>query len=253
MVPRILVADDDAWILRMIAAVLEKRGFIVDTAQQGKEALAIAKRCQPDLIITDVVMPHMDGWTLVRTLRSHSEFAFVPIIFLTALNDHDDRIRGFRLGVDDYLAKPFRFEELDLRVTKTLRNRIDLEDRIRRQLTRQTTQSDTADMCGKLEHIGLSSLLTLLDMDRKSGTLSITNSQSGDSCRIFLRNGRVVVAQLEQSDEINNAECIFHVLRWAIGEFRFVESEVDLPDEVGESTAHLLMEGARLADEEQNH
>ena len=67
------------------------------------------------------MMPKMDGWSLVRQLRAHAELAMLPVIFLTALSSEDDRIRGFRLGADDYVTKPFRFEELDLRVAKTLR------------------------------------------------------------------------------------------------------------------------------------
>src|SRR4030095_14524001 len=73
------------------------------------------------LLITDVMMPKMDGWTLVKALRARPEMAFLPVIFLTALGSDDDRIRGFRLGADDYMAKPFRFEELDLRGERTAR------------------------------------------------------------------------------------------------------------------------------------
>ena len=120
-VPHVLVADDDAWILRMVATVLEKRGYSVETAVDGEDALARALARTPDLLITDVMMPKLDGWSLVRQLRSHAELAMLPVIFLTALSSEDDRIRGFRLGADDYVTKPFRFEELDLRVAKTLR------------------------------------------------------------------------------------------------------------------------------------
>src|SRR5687768_10149664 len=118
---RILVVDDDAWILRMVTTVLEKRGYDIQVAKDGEEGLERAQRDRPDLIITDVMMPKLDGWALVKKLRSTPELAFVPVIFLTALGSEEDRIRGFRLGADDYLAKPFRFEELDLRVAKALR------------------------------------------------------------------------------------------------------------------------------------
>src|SRR5262249_9607329 len=121
MAPHVLVADDDAWILRMVATVLEKRGYSVETAVDGEDALHRALARTPDLLITDVMMPRMDGWSLVRNLRAHSALALLPVIFLTALSSEDDRIRGFRLGADDYVTKPFRFEELDLRVAKTLR------------------------------------------------------------------------------------------------------------------------------------
>src|SRR5215213_6955783 len=100
--PRILVIDDDAWILRMVTSVLEKRGYVVDTASDGEEGLNKAIASPPDLVICDVMMPRKDGWTVVKALRSRSEFAFVPVIFLSALGSDEDRIRGFRLGADDY-------------------------------------------------------------------------------------------------------------------------------------------------------
>src|SRR5512138_2036213 len=121
--PRILIVDDDAWILKMVSTVLDKRGYTIDTAQDGTEALECVSKAVPDLVITDVMMPRMDGWTLIRQLRAKPETAFIPVIFLTALGSDEDRIRGFRLGADDYLPKPFRFEELDLRVTKAIRKR----------------------------------------------------------------------------------------------------------------------------------
>src|SRR4029079_15265038 len=84
--PHVLVVDDDAWILRMVATVLEKRGYSVDTAVDGHDALARALARPPDLLSTDVMMPRMDGWSLVRQLRSHGELAMMPVIFLTALS-----------------------------------------------------------------------------------------------------------------------------------------------------------------------
>src|SRR5690349_22284378 len=86
LVPHVLVADDDAWILRMVATVLEKRGYSVETATDGEEALARAVARPPDLLITDVMMPKIDGWSLVRQLRAHRELAMLPVIFLTALS-----------------------------------------------------------------------------------------------------------------------------------------------------------------------
>src|SRR5512142_2350663 len=128
---RILVVDDDAWILRMVTTVLEKHGHEVIVARDGEEGLHQAVTAPPDLIITDVMMPRLDGWALVKQLRSKPELAFVPVIFLTALGSDEDRIRGFRLGADDYLPKPFRFEELDLRVANALKRRAMMEGTVR--------------------------------------------------------------------------------------------------------------------------
>ncbi len=241
MAPHVLVADDDAWILRMVATVLEKRGYSVETAVDGEDALARALARPPDLLITDVMMPKIDGWSLVRQLRSHAELAMLPVIFLTALSSEDDRIRGFRLGADDYVTKPFRFEELDLRVAKTLRRTAQTVQETREQI-------NTSGLRGDLTQVGLSSLLVLIEMERKTGLLQL-RTQDGTSAQILVREGRVVHARLDASEEPVDAECVYYLLTWGAGEFEFVTCVVEGVDRVNVSTTHLLMEGARLMDE----
>jgi CheY-like chemotaxis protein len=241
MAPHVLVVDDDAWILRMVATVLEKRGYSVDTAVDGEDALARALARPPDLLITDVMMPRMDGWSLVRQLRSHSQLAMMPVIFLTALSSEDDRIRGFRLGADDYVTKPFRFEELDLRVAKTLR-------RTQQTVTETREQLATSSLRGDLSHVGLSSLLVLIEMERKTGLLQL-RAPGGPTAQVLVREGKVVHARLDDADEPVDAECVYYLLTWAAGEFEFSTCVVEGVDRVSVSTTHLLMEGARLMDE----
>jgi CheY-like chemotaxis protein len=236
-----LVADDDAWILRMVATVLEKRGYSVETAVDGEDALARALARPPDLLITDVMMPKVDGWSLVRQLRSHTELAMLPVIFLTALSSEDDRIRGFRLGADDYVTKPFRFEELDLRVAKTLRRTAQTVQETREQIS-------GSGLRGDLSQVGLSSLLVLIEMERKTGLLQL-RAPEGPSAQILVRSGKVVHARLDGLDEPVDAECVYYLLTWGAGEFEFVTCVVEGEDRVNVSTTHLLMEGARLMDE----
>src|SRR5207248_10119671 len=121
-----------------------------------------ADQLKPDLIITDVMMPKLDGWQLVRALRSRHEFAFVPVIFLTALGGEEDRIRGFRLGADDYLPKPFRFEELELRVANALKKRPQLAEGLEYAETVSAgapAVDKSVGIHGLLEHLGASALL----------------------------------------------------------------------------------------------
>jgi DNA-binding response OmpR family regulator len=242
--PHVLVSDDDAWILRMVATVLEKRGYTVETAADGEDALARALANPPDLLITDVMMPKVDGWSLVRQLRARPEFAMLPVIFLTALSSEDDRIRGFRLGADDYVTKPFRFEELDLRVAKTLR---------RTQATMQETRDQLggSSLRGDLSQVGLSSLLVLIEMERKTGLLQL-RAEDSPSAQILVRDGKVVHARLDDVDDPVDAECVYYLLTWAAGEFEFTACLVEGVDRVGVSTTHLLMEGARLIDEQRD-
>ena len=241
MAPHVLVADDDAWILRMVATVLEKRGYSVETAVDGEDALARALARPPDLLITDVMMPKMDGWSLVRQLRSHTQLAMLPVVFLTALSSEDDRIRGFRLGADDYVTKPFRFEELDLRVAKTLR-------RVQAIVHETREQLGGSSLRGDLSQVGLSSLLVLIEMERKTGLLQLRVT-GGPSAQVLVREGKVVHARLDDTEEPVDAECVYYLLTWGAGEFEFISCLVEGVDRVNVSTTHLLMEGARLIDE----
>jgi DNA-binding response OmpR family regulator len=241
MAPHVLVADDDAWILRMVATVLEKRGYSVETAVDGEDALERALIRSPDLLITDVMMPRMDGWALVKALRARPELAHLPVIFLTALSSDEDRIRGFRLGADDYVPKPFRFEELDLRVAKTLR-------RTQAMIQDARDQMSQASLRGDLAQVGLSALLVLIELERKTGLLTL-RSHEGQSAQVLLRDGRVVHARLDDAEEPVDAECVFHLLGWSAGEFELLACVVEGPDRVNSTTTHLLMEGARILDE----
>lgn len=109
---RLLIVDDEPNLLRAVAAVLRGENFEVFTARNGKEALIFIAKNLPDLIISDVRMPAMDGFTFARRLRSAPRTALIPIIFLTAKDETDDRVEGFRSGVDVYLTKPFEPDEL---------------------------------------------------------------------------------------------------------------------------------------------
>lgn len=120
MGPRVLVVDDDPWILRMVTASLEKRKYVVDTAKDGRQALQRAEANPPDAIITDIMMPVMDGWTFVHHLRQHPRLAGVPVIFLTALGKEEARLAQMGLKPEDYLPKPFRFDDLEKRVARAL-------------------------------------------------------------------------------------------------------------------------------------
>ncbi len=112
MLKRLLVVDDEPNLLTAIAAVLRGKGFEVTTARNGQDALLQIARGLPDLIVSDVRMPVMDGYRLARQLRSAPHTKLIPIVFLTAKDETEDRIEGFRSGVDVYLTKPFEPDEL---------------------------------------------------------------------------------------------------------------------------------------------
>ncbi|HEX5884751.1 MAG TPA: response regulator transcription factor [Pyrinomonadaceae bacterium] len=112
MSKRLLVVDDEPNLLRAVAACLKAEDYEVSTARSGHEALMQLAGAVPDLIISDIRMPGMDGYKLARQLRGSPRTALVPIIFLTAKDETADRIEGFRAGIDAYLTKPFEPDEL---------------------------------------------------------------------------------------------------------------------------------------------
>ncbi len=114
----VLVVDDDAPSVKMIAFLLRDAGYTVSTADNGVTALELVEKDNPDLVILDVMMPHMDGHEVCRRIRSRLQ---VPIIFLSAKGETTDRVHGLELGADDYLAKPFEPTELLARVRAVLR------------------------------------------------------------------------------------------------------------------------------------
>ncbi len=115
---RIVTADDDPQLLRLIARNLEFEGYEVLTASDGALALEQIERSAPDLVLLDVMMPKMDGFTVTSRVR---EFSPVPIIIVTARGQDQDKVKGLDLGADDYLTKPFSVEELLARVRAVLR------------------------------------------------------------------------------------------------------------------------------------
>jgi len=112
MSKRLLVVDDEPNLLRAVAACLRGEGFDVVTARSGAEALVRVAETVPDLVVSDIRMPGMDGYQLARQLRSSPRTALTPVVFLTAKDETADRIEGFRTGVDAYLTKPFEPDEL---------------------------------------------------------------------------------------------------------------------------------------------
>jgi two-component system alkaline phosphatase synthesis response regulator PhoP len=117
---RILVVEDEANIVNLVRAYLEREGFTVDAVTDGRAALHHARVMQPHLIVLDLMLPGMDGLEVCRRLRQESD---VYILMLTAKSEEADRIVGLELGADDYLAKPFSPRELVARVKAVLRRR----------------------------------------------------------------------------------------------------------------------------------
>lgn len=122
----ILIAEDEAPLRDLLRISLDRGGYTVHPANDGQEALELFDSLDISLVLTDVMMPRMDGFELCSELRKRSD---VPIVMLTALNRPDDIVRGFEFGADDYITKPFTFREVEARLLAILRRISWLEER----------------------------------------------------------------------------------------------------------------------------
>lgn len=123
---KLLLIDDDPNLILLVKDYLEFNGYEVLTASQGMEALEILEKQTPDLIICDVMMPEMDGYTFVEEVRKNSNFDWMPIIFLSAKGQSKERIKGLTKGADVYMVKPFEPDELVAQVKSTLNQSVRL-------------------------------------------------------------------------------------------------------------------------------
>jgi DNA-binding response OmpR family regulator len=115
---RVLVVDDEPMVREVVAAYLAREGFLVDEAADGETALGKIRDGRPDLVVLDVMLPEIDGFSLLGELRKSTD---VPVILLTARDEEPDRVLGLELGADDYVVKPFSPRELAARVRSVLR------------------------------------------------------------------------------------------------------------------------------------
>ena len=122
--PKILVVDDEQLYRHLVKVNLESEGYEVIAAANGEEALDMVSNKHPDLVILDVMMPKLDGFSTLERIRQFSE---VPVIMLTGKNEEQDRVRGLNAGADDYVAKPFSATELVARVRAVLRRAVSTE------------------------------------------------------------------------------------------------------------------------------
>jgi CheY-like chemotaxis protein len=265
----VLVADDDPWSQQLISSQLVESGFRVDCAADGWEALILAGRAKPDLIVMEVHLPTTDAWTFAEEVRSQIRTGTVPFIFMADESPGLKPGKGFRPGVDQLLTKPFSLVDLQQAVEKALgqlapdaahsgSTKIIVEvpsgpHNIAKFATHvMPAPSESWEMeglepalRGALASFGLSSLLMVIELERMSGMVTL-HGPIGTG-RLAIRQGHVIRARIEAG--AGGAHAIYDMLQWTKGTFEFEAGEVVGDDQIERSTSFLLMEGARLADE----
>ena len=198
----ILIVDDDLGIRLSVSDYLELAGYSVVMSENGQKALAMVSQYQPHLIVTDVTMPQMDGYELIRQVRRQPAFRLLPVIFLTARTNTDERIKGYQLGCDAYLPKPFELSELAAVVRNLLERSQMMESEWRLRLR-------SVEAEGSLLPTKSNKMLALDLTQREQEVLAelvegVSNGQIGDRLHLSPRTIEKHVSSLLRKTETSN-------------------------------------------------
>ncbi len=188
----ILVVDDDPAICLALTDYLEPSGYGVIAAHNGQQAWEAVQQYRPHLIVTDIRMPQMDGFELIRQVRKQPAFRLLPVVFLTSKTETHDRVQGYRAGCDLYLPKPFELEELGA----VVRNLLDRSQIVQSELHLQAQTQPSADLTLDLTSREQEVLVLL--------TEGLSNAQIGDRLHLSPRTIEKYVSKLLQKTETHN-------------------------------------------------
>jgi len=233
---RILLVEDEGLVQRKITSLFMRRGLRIALAGTGAEALTKCLKDPPDLILSDIRMPAMDGWTFLRLVKSRANLAPVPFVFLASALSPQERQKAYELGADDFISKATPPDEILSRVERTL---LKYQDHPADMSARRVLHGD-------LELVALPTLLQMLMNEAKTGSLRISNRQC--QANIHLREGKPVACRLEPFD-LTGREAMFELLDWDKGHFEFAADEYEGADEIQMNVLQLLIEHSRIVDE----
>lgn len=213
----VLIVDDDPGTRLAISDYLDLSGYIVVSAENGDKAIALVEQYAPHLIVTDITMPRMDGYEFIKEVRRRPAFRLLPVIFLTARTNTEERIRGYQLGCDVYLPKPFDLEELGAVIRNLLERSqlIEAEWRTRAQPRSMSyVESRSEEWTESSPQHSRSVEVTTRLTDREKNVLmlladGLSNAQIGDRLHLSPRTvEKYVSSLLRKTDTSNRAELV---------------------------------------------
>jgi len=234
--PTILVADGDPKNLQILRESLEASGFEVIVASDGLQAWQKISSDVPDLILSEVNLPKLDGFQLLEKLKADPVTSSIPLMFLTNRRELQDRVRSLRGGVKDYMIKPLHVKEVIARVRMILR---------RMERIREEEIESTRKLAGRLEEFSVIDLIENFGMERKTGILALYNA-SNKSGEIYFRDGAVINASLAN---LKAEKAVYQMLPWKRGHFTMTFKEINVPDEIAVSNLGLLLQGFKRMEE----
>ncbi len=237
--PSILVIDADPKNLQILRDSLESSGFDVMTASDGMQALETIAQDPPDIILSEVSLPDMDGFQLLEKLKESPDSAAIPIMFLTNRREIQDRVRSLRGGVKDYMIKPLHVKEVIARIRMILR---------RLQRVQGREGGEVKKLAGRLEEHSVIDLIENFGVERKSGVLNVYNEHNRNG-EIYFRDGAVVHASI---GTLKAEKAVYQMLPWKSGHFIMTFKKVDVQDTISVSNLGLLLQGFKRMEERES-
>lgn len=239
MAKKILIVDDNKTVRTLLSINLRKENFEVLEAENGVEGLEVVNEQMPDLVISDIIMPQMDGFEFCKQVRTTSKTPMVPFMFLTSIDQVATELRGLRTGADDYLIKSnIKKEELVGKVQAMLNKANEYK---------QAEKEMQDGLYGKFSDLSLVDVLQLLIMNKKTGVLTIT--RDSEKAELYFDDGRMLHAEYKK---FVGEEAVYNLGEWKEGVFRFERTEVQVTPTIHTVTMNLLMEYCRITDERKN-
>ncbi len=227
---RVLVVDDDQSVCKILTAMLRSIGCQSSTASNGTEALQIVASWKPHLIISDLLMPQMDGSQFFAKLQENPETQNIPFVCLSSRGQEDEKLAAFSKGVEDYWVKPFVISELAARTKKLLQRQWQ-----KNASSANASYPDQAELSGRLGIIPMPHLLRMLEYMAKTGLLTLVNDESIGS--ISFQEGWITDAQYEA---LNGETALFSLISWQAGRFIFESQEIVGPRVITDSLDQIF-------------
>ena len=242
MASRILLVDDNDTVRTLLKISLKKEGYELFEARDGIEGFEKANKVEPDLIISDILMPNMDGFEFCRKIREESSIKNVPFIFLSSLAEISTESRGYRTGVDDYLVKSdIKKEELVNKIEELLKKSSKL-DRLGKDLDN--------GLVGRLAETPLVEIVQILVVNGIEGGLKVTEGE--DYGEIFIKENNIYHAQI---GNLAGEKAVHRMVLMKNGIFRFFPEKLgnEVEHTVFNSAMNIIMDCCRILDEERKN
>ena len=235
MKKKVLIVEDEPTTVTFLERILCKNGFCVANAENGKSALEKINMDPPDIILSDIIMPEMDGFELFNCLLRSEETADIPLVFLSAVDDPRQQLKGLRLGAGEYLTKPLDGKDL-----------IETIEKVLTKAEKYRTRVQEVDFGGNLGQVGLTEIVQVIEINEKTGELTLTDTDKAPIGCIFFRTGKIIHAI---SGALEGEEALYDLISQREGHFTFYIREVSVPESISQQNMSLLFEASRLADE----